>query len=266
MKICIIGCGYLGTATALKWKAEGHEITVTTRSLQRAYELKPLADLVYVLHEDFYDLVEKQDVVLLCVAPDKKNDYIQTYLHVAEALVEAVKKSSVKQIIYTSSTSIYGNHEGRWVDENTESLPIHSNAQILLSTEKILLKAAERDRQVCIFRLGEIYGPGRSIVERVHRMQGKTLPGNGENFTNLCHLDEITDALDLALKHNLDGIFNLCNDIHILRKELYDTLCKERGWIPMQWDPKISSSHGGNKRVSNEKLKSLGWTCTAKIE
>ena len=87
-------------------------------------------------------------------------------------------------------------------------------------------------------------------------MQGATVPGNGESFTNLIHLDEIISALDFALIYNLDGIYNLCNDIHIPRKELYENICREDGWPPVQWDPSLTNPHTGNKRVSNEKIKS----------
>jgi nucleoside-diphosphate-sugar epimerase len=259
MRICIIGCGYVGKAAAIQWKKEGHEITVTTRSLERAYQLRPIADLVYILDEDWYKLLDKQDVVLLSVAPDAKSDYIQTYLRTAENLVQVVKHSSVSQIIYTGSTSIYGDHEGNWVDEQTPPQPMNANAQILLTTEHTLLKAETDQRKVCIFRLGEIYGPGRSIAERVRKMQGSSFPGNGENYTNLVHQDEILSALDYAVKQKLNGIYNLCNDIHIARKEMYQEICQAQGWPEVQWNPAVKSPHAGNKKVSNEKLKSVGW-------
>lgn len=259
MRVCIIGCGYVGKIAALKWKADGHEITVTTRSLGRAYELRPIADLVYILSDDWHELVEKQDVVLLSVAPDVKSDYIQTYLRTAEALVAAVEDSPVSQIIYTGSTSVYGEHEGKWVDENTPPKPANSNAQILFAAEQTLLKAAAEYRKVCIFRLGEIYGPGRSIVERVKRMQGAPFPGNGNSSTNLIHLEEIILALDIALKNKLTGIYNLCNDLHIPRRDLYKQICEAQGWPEVQWNTSITNPYAGNKKVSNAKLKATGW-------
>ena len=258
-RICIIGCGYVGQAAALKWKADGHEITVTTRSLERAYALRPFADLVYILSEDWHMLVEKQDVVLLSVAPDLKSDYINTYLRTAETLVASLKGSSVTQIIYTGSTSVYGEHDGQWVDENTKPQPVNANAQILLSTEHILLKAASEHRKVCVFRLGEIYGPGRSIEGRLKRMQGSLFSGNGESPTNLIHLDEIISALDIAMQNKLDGIYNLCNDTHIPRKDLYKQVCDQQGLPQVQWSPAAANPHAGHKKVSNEKLKSTGW-------
>lgn len=264
MRICIIGCGYVGKAIAQKWRAGGHEIAVTTRSLERAYELRSVADLVYILDEDWSELIKKQDVVLVSVAPDVKSDYIQTYLRTAENLLKALKGSSVSQIIYTGTTSIYGDHQGDWVTEDTAPNPEHANAHILLETERIFLKMTSDTRNVCIFRLGEIYGPGRSVENRLQRMQGQKFPGNGQNYTNLIRLDEILSALDLSLKNKWSGIFNLCNDIHLQRKEWYQKICELHGWPPVQWDETLKNPHTGNKRVSNLKLKSMGWSPLAK--
>lgn len=260
MKICIIGCGYVGKAAAVKWKHEGHEITVTTRSLERAYELRPYADLIYILNDNWQEIVEKQDIILLSVAPDNKSDYIETYLRTAEKLTQSVSRSRVSQIIYTGSTSVYGEHQGRWVDENTIPQPFNAQGHILLSTEQILFKAATNQRKVCIFRLGEIYGPERSLEDRVRKLQGSVVSGNGENLTNLIHLEDIISALDIAVKQQLNGIYNLCNDIHIPRKDLYKRICEKNGWQEVIWNPAIANTHSSNKKVSNDKLKSVGWT------
>lgn len=260
MKICIIGCGYLGKAAAQLWKAQGHEITVTTRSLERAYQLRAIADLVYVLDENWEDLLEKQDLVLLSIAPDAQSNYIDTYIKSAETLVRGVKNSAVSQIIYTSSTSIYGDHQGNWVDEQTSLRPPHLQAQILLQAEQIILQASQDKRKVCVFRLGEIFGPQRSIVERVSRMRHHSFAGTGAHLTNIIHLDDILSALNIALEQSLQGIYNLCNDLHIPRKELYHQICQAHGWPQVTWDPSRTNPHSGNKKVSNEKLKSCGWT------
>lgn len=259
MKICIIGCGYVGKNAAREWKSQGHEITVTARSLERAYQLRPLADLVYILTNDWRDLLEKQDLVLLSVAPDRGGDYYETYLRSSEKLVAALQSSSVSQIIYTSSTSVYGEHHGEWVDENTPPKPAHAKAQILLDTEETLLKASSPSRKVCIYRLGEIYGPGRSLIDKVEQIQGVVLPGTGQAITNLIHLKEIQSALNIALVKGLQGIYNLCNDRHIPRKDLYRQICTENGWKDPLWDAKMVSPHGGNKKVNNEKIKAMGW-------
>lgn len=256
MKIGIIGCGYVGKAAALHWKSAGHEVIVTTRSLQRAYELRPIADLVYILSDDWHDLIKKLDVVLLSVAPDAKSDYIQTYLRTTEALIQAVPNSNLQQIIYTSSTSVYGDHQGAWVDENSPLKPSNTNAQILVAAEQTLLNLRTA---VCIFRLGEIYGPNRSYEEKLRQNQGKVFPGTGENYMNRIHINDIVAALDLAVEKKLEGIYNLCDDMHMKRKEFYEKICESEQLPNVQWSPSVVSPHAGNKKVSNDKLKSFGW-------
>lgn len=261
MRIGIIGCGYVGQALAKKWKVAGHEITVTTRSLKRAYELRPVADLVYILSENWHDLLEKLDAVVLTVAPDANSDYYQTYIKTSEALLDGLFNTPVKQIIYTGSTSVYGDHAGNWVDEETPLKPANANAQILTTAENLLLSARNNDRRVCIFRLGEIEGPERTIKERVRKSQGKIFPGTGDSYVNKVHLNEILSAIDLALDKKLNGVYNLCDDFHPKRNEFYKQICEEEGLQPITWDPSLTSPHAGNKRVSNNKLKSVGWSC-----
>nr|WP_166155711.1 SDR family oxidoreductase [Neochlamydia sp. AcF84]NGY95039.1 hypothetical protein [Neochlamydia sp. AcF84] len=259
MKICIIGCGYVGRSAAIKWKKEGHEITVTTRCLKKASELRKWIDHVYILDGDWQKLLEKQDVVILAVAPDSPADYKLTYLCTAEKLVKALKNTHVSHVIYTGSSSVYGEQGGLWVDEETKPQPTQTNSKILLSTEEILFQATTSYRQICVFRLGEIYGPGRSIVERVKRMLGTACAGTGDNFTNLIYLDEIVSAMTYAKQNKLAGIYNLCDDFHIPRKELYKKISKFYGWPDIQWNPSLQSSFHGNKRVSNRKIKAAGW-------
>ena len=261
MNVTIIGCGYVGKAVAKRWKTAGHCVSVTTRNPERVAELNEIADHVIllqgrelsaILSEQLVD----QHVVLLCVAADNASQYESTYLHTAQALVKAVNSApALKQIIYTSSTSVYGEHCGEWVDENTQLAPSNANTKILVTTEQTLLDLQAETRRVCIFRLGEIIGPGREIADRLRRMSGQSLPGTGENYTNLSELKDIVEAIDFAVSHQLGGVFNLCGDLHITRKELYQQLCEKHGLSPVSWNTSVASIHGGNKRVSSQKLK-----------
>jgi hypothetical protein len=60
----------------------------------------------------------------------------------------------------------------------------------------------------------------------------------------------------------LNGIYNLCNDFHIPRKPFYERLCQKRQIPPIQWDPTLTSLHQGNRRVSNQKIKTAGFAFT----
>lgn len=261
MKIGIIGCGYVGKAAAICLKNKGHYLSVTTRQPERIQELQSAAHQVYLIKQeaDYASFLAEQEALLISVAPDAASDYLTTYLKTAESVIHLLPRAPhLRQIIYTSSTSVYGEHNGEWVDENTIPSPSNLNARILLDTENLLLSQSSKALHVSIFRLGEIHGPGRSIEERLKRTHHKVFAGTGDQYTNLIHLDEILQAIELALSKNLNGIFNLCNDFHLPRKVFYEMICKKLGLPSIRWDEQLSSTHGGNKRVSNQKIKNLG--------
>lgn len=264
MRIGILGCGYVGQALAKSLHFQGHQISVTTRSSQRIELLEPLANEIHLIlqPDDLLAFLTPLEVLIICVAPDSSSGYRSTYLDLAENIVQRLPQTkNLRQLIYTSSTSVYGDHEGEWVDEETDAQPLNENGRILLETEKCYLTASE-SVNTCIFRLGEIFGPGRLIEERLKRTYQNKFPGNGTPYTNLIHLDDIIRAIDLAIHLHLQGIFNLCNDLHIPRKEFYAGICHKWRIPAIQWDERLISSHGGNKRVNNQKFKALNFHFT----
>lgn len=260
MKIGILGCGYVGQSIALHWKNQGHHVTATTRSKERVFQLKNFVNDIYILKEgSLSSFIEQQEILVITIAPDRGMDYARTYLQVAEQAALAISQaSSLRQIIYTSSTSLYGERKGEWVNEETPLVDLDENRKILQQTEQILLGCESVHLSVCILRLGEIYGPGRRIEDRLKKMQDQSFAGTGESFTNLIHLDDIVSALDFAVLKKLQGIYNLCSDFHIPRKEFYAQICQQEKMKSIQWDSARHSPHGGNRRVSNQKIKNAG--------
>lgn len=262
MRIGILGCGYVGKAIALEWKNQGHHIAATTRSKENIPQLDNFVDEVYLLNgNSLSSFVEKQEVLVIAIAPDLGADYASTYLQIAEQVALAAKSApSLRQIIYTSSTSVYGDRNGEWVDEETVIIHQDQNRKILHQTEHILLSCQSENLNVCILRLGEIYGPGREIEARLRRMESQPFAGTGESYTNLIHLEDIVNAIDFVFIHHLRGIYNLCSDFHIPRRQFYEHICEHEQIAPIQWDPSRQSAHGGNRRVSNQKIKDAGLT------
>lgn len=263
MKIGIIGCGYVGKAAAAHLIEHHHEVYAATRKTERIGELQKITPHVILLDSlSFRALLEKVDALLISVAPDPGTSYRSTYLEVVEKVTEeALFFPHLQQIIYTGSTSVYGDHHGEWVDEESVLRPMNENGLILCETEQKLLQAAHEHLKVCILRLGEIYGPGREIEKRLIERQNRPFPGTGNNYTNLSELSEITNGITFAVKSQLNGIYNLCNDIHLPRKEFYSLICKDYGITPVKWDPTLPSPHGGNRRVSNRKMKQAMIDC-----
>lgn len=265
MKIGIIGCGYIGRAAAHYWQAKGHTLLVTTRHASKVPELQKIADEVVLLttEPDAFDAIVSQvDAILLSVAPDHhQSDYEKTYLQSACNLYKALQHSTKPiHLLYTSSTSVYGEQEGRWVQEDMLPKPMTQQSIILLQTEIQLLEINRRylQHKVCIFRLGEIIGPDREMEERLKKRQ-EPFPGDGSAFTNIIHREDVVSALDFSLGRGLYGLYNLCNDLHILRKELYQALSDKHHLSPPTWDQSKSNPYKGNKRISNTKIKDHGY-------
>jgi nucleoside-diphosphate-sugar epimerase len=270
MNVTIIGCGYVGSAVARYWGQKlGRVVTATTTSNQRVAELKEVAKHVVVMKSDneisLRSVIQNQYAVLLSVAPVGNQQveaeiYEETYLRTAKNLVAALKLvPTVKQLIYTSSCSVYGARDGEWVNEESPVAPVNGQGQILCDTEQVLLEASGEDLNVCILRLGGIYGPGREMSDRFGRFAGTTLPGTGNNFTNWSHLDDIVSAVEFALGHRLQGIYNLVNDDHLMIRELFDLVCERHGLPKIEWEPSIPKAQQYNARVSNQKLKTAGY-------
>ncbi|MBV8882410.1 MAG: SDR family oxidoreductase [Chroococcidiopsidaceae cyanobacterium CP_BM_RX_35] len=263
MNVAIIGCGYIGTAVARHWQQLGMVVTATTTTPERVTALSAIAaHVVVVKGNDLVNLqlvVQDQDVVLLSVGAASPNVYEETYLHTAKTLVSLLKTSSVKQLIYTGSYAVYGDINGDWVDETSEVAPANSNGQILYDTEQVLLSASSPDRNVCILRLGGIYGPGRELEKIFGRVAGTTRPGKGNDATNWIHRDDIVAAIEFARTHRLQGIYNLVNDAYLTSRELLDKVCEQHQLPKVMWDEYLQSNRPYNARVSNQKIKDAGY-------
>ena len=269
-KKAIVGCGYVGMALAHYWdRQQGHSVTGTTTRQERVAELEELASQVVVMKGQDSQavklLLQNQDTVVLSIAPisDRQVDaevYRETYIPTAKNLVAALQEApSVKQVIYLSSCSVYGNKKGEWVDEASPVEAHSGHSQVLCETEQLLLDSASEDVKVSILRLGGIYGPQREITKRFARIAGKTIPGSGDTFMHWIHLDDIIAAVDFLCQRRLGGIYNLVNDFNLTIGELCARILDRQGLERAVWDASQTSSRGLNARIDNQKIKAAGY-------
>lgn len=264
MKAAILGCGYVGSAVAQRWRSQGMTMTATTTQPERVTELESVADRVMVMQGSdptaMADLVRGQDVLVMCVGAGRQADYQETYLNTATTLVNALDQApALKQIIFTSTYSVYGDYGGAWVTEANPAKPATDRHQTMVATEETLLAAETGDRAICIFRLGGIYGPGRDLAKIYRRAAGTTRPGDGQQASNWIHLHDIVGAIDFARQQSLRGVYNLVQDEILTVRELIDRVCQAHGLDPVQWDPSKPNTRPYNVRVSNQKLKAAGY-------
>ncbi|WP_017316801.1 SDR family oxidoreductase [Mastigocladopsis repens] len=265
MNVAIIGCGYVGCGVARYWQQKmTFVVTATTTTPERVPTLQAVAQRVEIVKGNDPDLLhtvlKNQDVVLLSVGAKSADVYEETYLHTAQTLVSVLKQiPSVQQLIYTGSYAVYGDRNGAWVDEESLVAPANQNGQILSDTEQILLSASNEFLNVCILRLGGIYGPDRELVKIFGRFAGTTRPGNGKDTTNWIHLDDIIAAIEFARRRRLQGIYNLVNDDHFTTKELLERVCETHNLSKVIWDSSQESKRPYNVNVSNKKIKDAGY-------
>ena len=265
MNIAIIGCGYVGCAVAQLWQQKmTFMVTATTTTPERISTLQRVAQKVVVTQgddrEQLKSVLKNQDIVLLSIGAKGANLYENTYLNTAKTLVEVLQDTpSVKQLIYTGSYSVYGDHNGAVVDEETLAQPIHDNGKILKATEDVLLAASTEKLHVCILRLGGIYGPNRELIKIFSRVPGTTRPGNGEDPANWIHLDDIVGAIEFVRLNHLQGIYNLVDDAGLTSRELLDSLMEKHNLTKVQWDNSSKTNRPYNAKVSNQKIKAAGY-------
>jgi nucleoside-diphosphate-sugar epimerase len=273
MNVAIIGCGYVGTAVAKCWQQKMTlAITVTTTTTERVQELQNIAQKVVVLEgrdrNGLESVLHGQDCVLLSVAPNRGSSYKDTYLQTAQTVIEAIKKSPIKQLIYTSTCSVYGDKNGILVDEETLTEPENENQKILNQTEEVLLTELKDKLRVCILRLGGIYGANRELVKIYSRVAGKTRPGDGSEPANWIHLDDIVGAIEFARHYHLEGVYNLVDDANLSSREIIDRVCETHSLPKVIWDASQSSDKQSlmpkayrnyNAQISNQKIKDAGY-------
>jgi len=254
-RILIAGCGYVGSAAARLFAEEGWEVIGWTRSGKLA---KPPGESAISLSAvDITDLetVRRKsfpaDVVVHC-ASSGADSYLHVYRGGAANLAACFPNA---RIIFTSSTSVYPQRDGSSVTEDSPAEPAFENAQILRQAEKIIL-----DHYGVVLRVAGIYGPGRSFLLR-SVMNGTSVIS--DRFVNQVHRDDVASAISfLAQSRAVDPprIFNVVDDTPASRAEILDWLSARLG-LPLSSSPATAEPRRGrsNKRVSNAKLRALGW-------
>ncbi|MEG3931469.1 NAD-dependent epimerase/dehydratase family protein [Microcoleus sp. T3_B1] len=264
MKVAIVGCGYVGTATAKHLRGKSDcTVTATTTTATRVVELEGVAQRVAVLKGNDKDAIasvlQEQDAVMLCVGARNPHTYRESYIDTATTLVSVLQQiPTVKQVIYTGTYSVYGDRQGELVNEESPVAPANPNGEILAETERVLLAASSPNLHVCILRLGGIYGPGRELVKIFGGWAGNTRPGRGEDVTNWVHRDDIVGGLTFAWENRLQGIYNLVGDVSLSSRELLDRIFEANNLPKVSWDGS-PSVRPYNARVSNQKIKAAGY-------
>ncbi len=265
----VVGCGYVGSHVAACLKSQGHYLTGTTRSPQRFSELRrvvhePITLDLEEINSDF-TFLEHQQGLLISVAPSQSGDgYHEIFSGGIKNLARALLRRTSTQpihVTYISSAGVYGDQKGQTVTEESTVDCSNSINALLVEAERVLLSIDRPDTRICVFRLGGIYGPDRDMVSMIKQAAGERIAKNGNDVPAWSSIFDITRGASFAFSNQLVGIYNLVDDMQLTRRELSNQICDFDGLPPVIWaDENNSSTRTMNARVSNQKIKSTGFT------
>ena len=198
---------------------------------------------------------EKVTHVLISIPPIESKDIV--LIHYLDTLK---KMPNLKWIGYLSATSVYGDHQGAWVDETSTCSPTTARGKERLNIENKWLNSG---LPIHIFRLAGIYGKGRSVFDRLKSKSINRIDKPGHLFSRI-HVEDIARILKVSMSKPTPGeIFNVADDLPAESKELIEYAChllKEPlpSLVPFEkadLSPMAREFYQDNKRVLNKKVK-----------
>jgi nucleoside-diphosphate-sugar epimerase len=262
----VCGCGYLGFRVARRWVARGESVWATTRSADRARELTAAG-----IHAIVVDVTQSfalpvglagLDAVLFALGFDRSAH--QTLEEVYErslANVLGALPHTIKRFIYISSTGVYGQHDGSWVDEDSECRPTRAGGRACLSAERRIAHSPFHGCRI-VLRLAGIYGPGR-IPKLAAVQRGEPIGSVESSCLNLIHIDDAADVV-VAVEQRVQPPQTLlvADGCPVSRGDFYRELARILHAPSPQFaladDARyLAERRDGDKRVSNRRLREL---------
>ena len=261
-RILIAGCGDVGTALGLALAGHGHEVFGARRSAHR------LPEPLHPLPVDLTDAraieraVPMADTVVYAVAAGSRDEgaYRRAYVDGVSALLEVLEARAEppRRVFFVSSTSVYGERGGAWIDETAPLAPRGFAGESLVAGERRMLASPI---PATVVRFAGIYGPGRGwMIERARA--GARCAGDPPKFTNRIHRDDCAGVL----AHLVD-LGDRCDDAYIGVDDAPVEECEVLEWLaarlgasaPRRVRGDEAASRGSGKRCSNARLRASGY-------
>ncbi|SEK70058.1 Nucleoside-diphosphate-sugar epimerase [Roseovarius azorensis] len=252
------GHGYSARALAAKFLPQGWRIYGTTRSAQKAAMLAREGVTPVLWPEgDLTESLENATHILVSVAPEAGGDPVLALHRDAIARIA----SRLDWVGYLSTTGVYGDHQGGWVDESTPLTPSTRRGQMRVAAEAEW--RAIPGLPLHVFRLAGIYGPGRGPFEKVRQGTARRIVKPGQVFSRI-HVEDIAQVLEASIRRPDPGaVYNLCDDdpappqdvIGYAAELLGLPLPEEVAHDDAEMTPMARSFYAESKRVCNRRIK-----------
>lgn len=258
-RITIVGAGYVGLELTRQALEQGYEVVGTTRSAETQQKLDEMGaewvewDVLEDPVETLEDYLDEATAVVYSI-PTVYRDYEDTeqgmprHVDPVDRVIRACVKNSVNRFIYLSSTSVYGDQGGDWVDEGTPRAPTSPYGKMRRDIENHVLDFGDQI-DVNVARLVGIYGPHRTIVDYIQSGRYKLVDG-GKKPTNRIHVEDIARTILAMIERGPRGarVYNVCDgDPHTVA-EVVDFLVDRLG---LERPPEISLEDYAKMRGPN---------------
>tara|TARA_R110002110_G_scaffold87905_3_gene228839 strand:- start:72 stop:899 length:828 start_codon:yes stop_codon:yes gene_type:complete len=210
---------------------------------------------------DPVELLQGATHILLSIPPGEHGD--PAFRHHAENIDAA---GTVKWVGYFSTTGVYGDRDGGWVDETSDLRPGSDRSRRRVDAERDWLTWGDRhDIPVQIFRLPGIYGPGRSAVDQVKAGTARRISKPGHVFSRI-HVEDIATVVAASIAQpEPGGIYNVCDDEPAAPADVVSYVCELLGREPppeiayedADMSPMAQSFWSDNRRVRNDRIKDV---------
>lgn len=250
MKLLLIGHGYLGQAIAREFTAHGWDVVPVSLSGGDGILSCDVGQREQVA------ALPRPDAIVHCAASGRggADAYQRVYVDGCRNLVACFPGVPV---LFTSSSSVYGQTDGSEVTEESPALPDRETGRLLLEAERITLDAGG-----IVARLSGIYGPGRSVILKKFLTGEAVIEEDGRRLINQIHRDDAARAVFHLVTGGISGgVFNVSDSTPVSQIDCYRSMSEMFARPLPPAGPRDPNRKRGwtHKRVSNAKLRATGW-------
>ena len=261
--VMIVGCGDVGGRLARQLLARGWQVSGLRRSVEQLPAgVQPIAaDLRELAIPDAWP-AQSPDSLVYCVAASQHDEagyrqaYVEGLRHVLGWLGE--REQRPRRILFVSSSSVYGQADGQWIDEGSVTEPQGYSGRVMLEAERLALGSG---LPATVVRLTGIYGPGREWLLGQVR-QGYRVTEEPPLYGNRIHAEDAAGLLAFLLQADARGV--ALEDRYIGVDDDPAPLAEVVAWLRQymgvtEWSDEQRVRRTGSKRCSNARARALGW-------
>ena len=264
VNIFCFGFGQVAKNFIKKLSIEKYNINLTTTSRNESSK-KNFAGINYNSYlfnskrfdKNLLEELKKADHVLISIPPEKKEDIV------VKNFSKFFEIPKIKWITYLSATSVYGDHKGEWVNENSKTNPTSNNGIARLKAENAWVSLEKNDKlPIQIFRLSGIYSDEKNILSRLKLKKVKLINKKDHYFSRI-HVDDIANILFKSMSKFKSGeIYNISDDkpsssaeATLYGAKILNIINIEKIGVAEIKDEILKNFYKDSKKVSNEKVK-----------